>query len=99
MLRRELLPAQREQGLGVLGEGARQAQEGAGGAAGCSWQGLCMQDMEGPGRYRELACGDVEFQILGTVTVPARNSGRDAQVYAAKLLQEETRGGQGQSCV
>lgn len=60
---------------------------------------MCMQDMEGPGRYREVACGDVEFQILGTVTVSAQNSGRDAQVCVAKLLQEETRGGQGQSCV
>lgn len=96
---RGVQPAQREQELRVLGEGASEAEEGAGGAAGCSWQGLCMQDMEGPGRCRDLACGGMEFQVMGTVTVSAQNSGRNAQVCAAKLLQEETGGVQRQSCV
>lgn len=82
-----------EQGLGVLGEGARQAEEGAGGAAGRVYACRTWKDLAGTGSCL------VVFQILGTVTVSAQNSGRDAQVCVAKLLQEETRGGQGQSCV
>lgn len=82
-----------EQGLGVLEEGARQAEEGAGGAAGRVYACRTWKDLADTGICL------VVFHILGTVTVSGQNSGRDAQVCAAKLLQEETRGGQGQSCV
>lgn len=96
---RGVQPAQREQELGVLGEGASKAEEGAGGAAGCSWQGLCMQDMEGPGRCRDLACGGMEFQVMGTVTVSARNSEECSGVCSQAPAGGNWRGAGAELCV
>lgn len=63
------------------------------GAAGRVCVCRAWRDLAGTGSWL------VESQVLGTVRVSAQNSGRDALMCAAKLLQEETREGQGQSCV